>query len=159
MLWQMACAEREWCDFVSYDPRMPAEMRLFVKRLERDDKRIAELEEQVAEFLAELAGKVAALRKLYALPEPAPEKPRRPWGELPAATQIVLTCQDPAFLRWLVEEHDTFALAAHEAEGWIKSHCGVTRKRDVLPGTEAAALWQALHGAFTVWRDYAEQAA
>jgi putative phage-type endonuclease len=157
--WQMACTGREWADFVSYHPKMPPEMRLFVVRVERDDKRIEALEEQVAEFLAELVGKVASLRKLYALPEPAREKPRRPWGELPPSTQIVLTCQDPAFLRWLVEEHDTFALASHEAEGWIKSHCGVTRKRDVLPGTEAAALWQALHGSFTVWRDYAEQAA
>jgi putative phage-type endonuclease len=65
MLWQMACTERKWCDFVSYDPRMPASMRLFVKRLERDDKRIALLEEQVAEFLAEVAAKVAALKAKF----------------------------------------------------------------------------------------------
>lgn len=71
MLWQMACCERAWCDFCSYDPRMPPEMRLFVRRLERDDKRIAELEEQVSAFLAEVAGKVADLRRKFTLAEAA----------------------------------------------------------------------------------------
>ena len=62
MLWQMACCGRAWCDFASYDPRLPADMRLFVKRLERDDDRIAELEREVAAFLAETAAKIEALR-------------------------------------------------------------------------------------------------
>jgi putative phage-type endonuclease len=65
MLWQMACAKRDWCDFVSFDPRLPPEMQLFVKRLERDDKRIAELEEMVSDFLAELDEKVAKLTAIY----------------------------------------------------------------------------------------------
>lgn len=61
MQWQMACAGRQWCDFVSYDPRLPANLSLFVKRVARDDKRIAELESSVGEFLTELDTKVAAL--------------------------------------------------------------------------------------------------
>jgi putative phage-type endonuclease len=65
MLWQMACTGRQWCDFCSFDPRLPEPMRLFVKRLERDDKRIAELEEMVAEFLEELDAKVTQLTGLY----------------------------------------------------------------------------------------------
>jgi putative phage-type endonuclease len=65
MLWQMACTGRQWCDFCSFDPRLPEPMRLFVKRLERDDKRIAELEEMVAEFIAELDDKVTQLTGLY----------------------------------------------------------------------------------------------
>jgi hypothetical protein len=44
-------------------------MRLFVKRLERDDARVAELEREVAAFLAELDDKVARLRALYVQPE------------------------------------------------------------------------------------------
>ena len=44
MLWQMACTGAKWCDFVSFDPRLPEKMRLFVSRLQRDDKRIKELE-------------------------------------------------------------------------------------------------------------------
>jgi putative phage-type endonuclease len=54
MLWQMACTGRDWCDFVSYDPRMPAYAQLFVKRFERDDERIAKLEKQVSDFLLEV---------------------------------------------------------------------------------------------------------
>jgi putative phage-type endonuclease len=71
MQWQMACTGRRWCDFVSFDPRLPEEMSLFVRRVERDETRIAELEAMVAEFLAELDAKVGELRSLYALEEAA----------------------------------------------------------------------------------------
>lgn len=71
MLWQMACTGRQWCDFASFDPRMPVEMRLFVKRLERDADRIATMEAEVTKFLEELAGKVDALRARYCLQEAA----------------------------------------------------------------------------------------
>jgi len=50
---EMACWERAWVDFVSFDPRLPPSMQLFHKRLMRDDKRIAEIEFAVVEFLAE----------------------------------------------------------------------------------------------------------
>jgi len=67
MQFQMACTGRKWCDFVSYDPRMPDSMRLFIKRVERDDKRIRELESEVASFLLELAVKLSQLKRLYRL--------------------------------------------------------------------------------------------
>ena len=67
MLWQMACTGRSWCDFASFDPRLPEEMRLFVKRFDRDDKRIAEMEEQVREFLFELDTTVRRLSERYSL--------------------------------------------------------------------------------------------
>lgn len=60
MQFQMACAERDWCDFVSFDPRVPEGSQLFVKRIERDDKMISEIEECAAEFLAEV-DKIEAL--------------------------------------------------------------------------------------------------
>lgn len=69
MLWQMACTGRQWCDFVSYDPRLPENMRLFVKRLQRDDARIAELEAEVTAFLTELDATVAELVRKYGLPD------------------------------------------------------------------------------------------
>lgn len=69
MLWQMACTGRQWCDFVSFDPRMPEEMRLFVQRLSRDDARIAELEAEVSAFLFEVDATVRALTRKYGLPE------------------------------------------------------------------------------------------
>lgn len=65
MQWQMACAGRQWCDFASFDPRLPESMRLFIKRVKRDNERIAELEQLVSAFLTELDGKVSALRGLY----------------------------------------------------------------------------------------------
>lgn len=70
MQWQMACTGRAWCDFISYDPRMPEAMRLYVKRVPRDDVMIATLENDVRDFIAELSGKVEALRKQYAAPLP-----------------------------------------------------------------------------------------
>lgn len=61
MQWQMACTGRAWCDFVSYDPRLPEAMRLFVRRVPRDDARIAELEAEVRTFLAEVDQTIANL--------------------------------------------------------------------------------------------------
>lgn len=65
MQFQMACTGRSYCDFVSYDPRMPENMRLFIKRVPRDDKRIKELESEIASFLLELAVKLSQLNSLY----------------------------------------------------------------------------------------------
>ena len=65
MQWQMACTERNWCDFVSYDPRLPESMRLFVKRVPRDPALIAELEKEVESFLAEMEDKIEKLVEKY----------------------------------------------------------------------------------------------
>ena len=65
MQWQMACAGRQWVDWVSYDPRMPADMQMLVCRVERDEETIAELEKQVIEFLAEVDDTVNRLVKMY----------------------------------------------------------------------------------------------
>jgi predicted phage-related endonuclease len=64
MQWQMACTGRKWCDFVSYDPRLPEHLRMFVKRVERDDKHITTLEGEVKTFLAELNEKLEKLQEL-----------------------------------------------------------------------------------------------
>lgn len=61
MQWQMAVTGRKWCDFVSYDPRFPENHQVFIQRVERDDERIAELEKDVAEFLAEVEADLKAL--------------------------------------------------------------------------------------------------
>ena len=71
MQYQMACTGRKWCDYVSYDPRMPENMRLFIKRVMRDEKRISELETEVAGFLLELAVKLSQLNSLYGQQEAA----------------------------------------------------------------------------------------
>lgn len=65
MQWQMACSGRQWCDFVSYDPRMPESMRLFVKRVVRDNSKIAEVSIEIQQFLVEVDETVRRLNALY----------------------------------------------------------------------------------------------
>lgn len=62
MQWQMACTGRKWCDFVSFDPRLPEHLRLYVERVPRDSAYIAELEAMAVEFLAELDDRMTKLR-------------------------------------------------------------------------------------------------
>lgn len=62
---QMACTGRQWCDFVSFDPRLPGDMQLFVQRVPRDNARIAEIEAEVTAFLGETAKKIDALHNRF----------------------------------------------------------------------------------------------
>lgn len=64
MQWQMACADRQWCDFVSFDPRMPDHLMLYIQRVQRDDDMLAILESEVGTFLAEVDADVKALSKI-----------------------------------------------------------------------------------------------
>lgn len=68
MFWQMECTGRDWCDFVSYDPRLPEHMRLFVQRVPRDDERISALRVEIKAFQAELSQKLDALRERHPAP-------------------------------------------------------------------------------------------
>ena len=63
MQWQMACTGRQWCDFVSFDPRMPEGMQIWIKRVDRDNVLIAELEKEVISFLSELENKIVQLKE------------------------------------------------------------------------------------------------
>lgn len=65
MQWQMACTGRKWCDYASFDPRLPLEMQLHVERVERDDALISEIETEVRGFLAEVEATVADLTARY----------------------------------------------------------------------------------------------
>jgi putative phage-type endonuclease len=64
MQWQMACADRQWCDFVSFDPRMPEHLMLYVQRVQRDNDMLETLENEVRAFLAEVDEDVKALSKI-----------------------------------------------------------------------------------------------
>ena len=54
MLWNMACAEREWWDFASYDSRLPEKLRIFIVRMPRDEARISEIEREVLKLNSEV---------------------------------------------------------------------------------------------------------
>ena len=58
---QMWVTNREWCDFVSYDPRLPERNRLFIKRLYRSNDTIADMEVEVKQFLSEVESLIEKL--------------------------------------------------------------------------------------------------
>jgi putative phage-type endonuclease len=62
MMWQMACTGRAWNDFVSWCPDFPAPLDLFIVRMARDDKRIAEMEVEAERFLYEVEMMVRQLK-------------------------------------------------------------------------------------------------
>jgi putative phage-type endonuclease len=64
MLWQMACTGRAWCDFVSFDPRLPEDLQLFVVRFQRDQARIDAMEAEVRAFISEAEETVSRLRAI-----------------------------------------------------------------------------------------------
>lgn len=68
---QMACTGRAWCDFVSFDPRMPGDLQIWIKRAERDEAFITEMEGEIIAFLTELGAKVDALRARYSMEQAA----------------------------------------------------------------------------------------
>ena len=59
---QMLCAERKWVDFVSYDPRLPAEYQLFIIRFHRDERELILMEAAAIEFLREVDAQIAGLK-------------------------------------------------------------------------------------------------
>ena len=63
MLWQMECTERKWCDFVSFDPRMPSHLQLFVVRFDRDEGRLNDVRAEAVKFLAEVDSMINQLTK------------------------------------------------------------------------------------------------
>ena len=62
---QMICTGRDWCDFVSFDPRLPGDMSFWMCRVERDQELCESIDAEVRAFLAELADKIAKLRSKF----------------------------------------------------------------------------------------------
>lgn len=79
MQWEMGNTDAKWNDFVSYDPRLPEHLQLFVKRLMRNNARIAELEREALVFLSEVD---ALLDRLP--PAPIPADLAEAYGRYPA---------------------------------------------------------------------------
>lgn len=58
---QMWCTSREWCDFVSFDPRLSIKNQLLIVRVQRDNEFIASMEEEVIVFLSEVENLIIQL--------------------------------------------------------------------------------------------------
>lgn len=63
MQWQMACAGKQWVDFVSYCPSFPEQLKMFVARVDRDENIIKMLETEVNKFLTEVDDTVQFLKQ------------------------------------------------------------------------------------------------
>lgn len=57
MQWQMECTGRKWCDFISFDPRLPENLQLFVKRVNIGEP----LEPEIRKFCDEMRMKLLVL--------------------------------------------------------------------------------------------------
>jgi putative phage-type endonuclease len=64
MQWQMEVTGRKWCDFVSFDNRLPERLQMKIVRVERNDSLIAEIKDEVIKFLGELDEKLIKLEGL-----------------------------------------------------------------------------------------------
>lgn len=69
--WNLRCTERAYADFISFDPRSPEGLRIFVIRVPRDEERIAVIEAEVIKFEAELGAEVSELSERIIV-RPAP---------------------------------------------------------------------------------------
>ena len=58
MQWQMICTDRKWCDFVSYDDRLPENLSYKCVRIYHDDVLAKEIETEVIKFLKELDDRI-----------------------------------------------------------------------------------------------------
>jgi len=61
MLAQLSCSERKWCDFLSFDDRLPPRNQWFLKRMDRDEERISKMECDVIQFISEVEAMVEKL--------------------------------------------------------------------------------------------------
>lgn len=95
LAWVMACTGAQWCDFVSFDNRLPKRFEMFWKRLYRDERRIAELEAGASAFLGEVDDLIECLNGLY---PPEPETARKaPKSQLDGQLEASLSAEDIAW--------------------------------------------------------------
>ena len=81
MSFYLSCTGRKWADFISFDPRLPEPLQLFVKRLQRNEERIAEIEAAVKQFHIEVDGTIDRLREIcgdFTIPAQMIEAPNLP---------------------------------------------------------------------------------
>jgi len=58
---QLWVTNRAWCDFISFDPRLPKRNQLLVVRMQRDEKIIKEMEAETLKFLEEVESLITKL--------------------------------------------------------------------------------------------------
>ena len=59
---QMAVSGRDWCDFISFDPRMPDRSQLLIVQVPRDPEFILFMETEIKQFLSEVEVEVNLMK-------------------------------------------------------------------------------------------------
>ena len=59
---QIACTDRDWCDFISFDPRMPDRSQLLIVNVPRDPEFILFMEAEIKQFLSEVEVEVNLMK-------------------------------------------------------------------------------------------------
>lgn len=70
ILAELSVTGRAWCDYVSFDPRLPEHLQLFIRRYERDEEILDRMEQEIVDFRAEID---EVLRQLPQAPEGKPQ--------------------------------------------------------------------------------------
>lgn len=72
----------------------------------------------------------------------------------PLAQRVAITCNEPSFRKFLAELDRASPIAMFDVDGAaeiVREHCGVSSRKEILPGTEAARKWDELHAKFLMW--------
>lgn len=85
MTWEMEATGAKWCDFVSFDPRLPDHLQLFVKRFHFDPAYLAEINAEVHAFHRDVD---AVLAKLKPAPQPTTNNRSQDTGSAPAPAAL-----------------------------------------------------------------------
>lgn len=79
--------------------------------------------------------------------------PRRAFDTLPLSQQAALRCNDKRFVQWLSCDNEEVAA------GYVRDHCGVDSRSEILQNTRAGRLWAAMNQdfeAFLTTQQYAD---
>lgn len=79
-------------------------------------------------------------------------KERRRFRDVPLAAQAGMRCAEPAFQKFLSEEHASFPITdADTAASFVREHCCVKSRSEIIEGSKAADKWLALNSQYDVW--------
>lgn len=152
MLAAMACTGRQWCDFVSFDPRMPPHLQLFVKRFERDNARITEIEGKVEAFLREVDEVLQALAPPPVVlapddlsPSYEPEVAQSLLASVPVSRQQALAAEVRACLLVFFVEGGVLNEQIRLAACDLIFHVKAPEALEFLPVRELERGWRILH--------------
>lgn len=83
-------------------------------------------------------------------------QPKRQWHELPLPTQAAIRCNEPKFLRFLIENIDDLLPLmvlpdAERAAAIVRLHCDIVSRRDLATDQYAADVWRSLDASYSAW--------